>query len=471
MGGRVACLDHQATGVEPAHETWDSATGTQRGADGHHGTGIMGGVTRPPRVVLLVPTATYRAPDFMEAARELGVVAVIASDHSQAMAESMGDRALVIPFDDPDEAAARIVGSARATPVDAVIPVDEAGVVPAALAAHELGLAHNPPEAVAATRDKAALRRALADSPVPQPAFGVAEVGDDVAALAVQVGLPCVVKPVSLSASRGVIRADTAAEAAAAAERVREVLRRADPGAEAPPDPDGPLLVEAYVPGGEVAVEGLLVGGRIEILALFDKPDPMEGPYFAETLLVTPSRLPDDVQAEIRRVVAVAAETVGLREGPIHAEVRVRPSGEVAEEGEGEGGRVWFLELAARSIGGLCARTLRFGTGMSLEEVVIRHAAGLPLRGLAREASAAGVAMLYPPKAGTLSRVDGIEAAEAVPGVESVDLTLRPGAEVRPLPDSSRYLGFVFARGDSPDDVEAALRSAVDALEIVVEAR
>lgn len=412
-----------------------------------------------PRVVLLVPTVTYRAPDFMNAARELGIEAVIASDHSQAMAESMGDRALVIPFDDPDEAAARIVESARETPVDAVVPVDEAGVVPAALAARELGLAHNPPEAVAATRDKAALRRALGDSPVPQPAFAVAGVGDDVGALAEQVGLPCVVKPVSLSASRGVIRADTAEDAAEAAERVREVLRHADPGAEAPPDPDGPLLVEAYVPGAEVAVEGLLVGGRVEILALFDKPDPMEGPFFAETLLVAPSRLPDDVQAEIRRVVSVAAESIGLREGPIHAEVRVDPDR-----------RVWFLELAARSIGGLCARTLRFGTGMGLEEVVLRHAAGLPLRGLAREASAAGVAMLYPPKAGTLSRVGGVERAEAVPGIESVDITLRPGAEVRPLPDSSRYLGFVFARGDSPEAVEAALSEAVGVLEIVVDA-
>lgn len=409
--------------------------------------------------MLLVPTVTYRASDFMEAARELGIEAAIASDHSQAMAESMGERAIVIPFDDPDEAAARIVESARRTAVDAVVPIDEAGVVPAALAAHELGLPHNPPEAVAATRDKAALRRALAGSHVPQPAFAVAEVGDDVGALAEAVGLPCVVKPVSLSASRGVIRADTVEAAGAAAERVREVLRHADPGAEAPPDPDGPLLVEAYVPGEEVAVEGLLVGGRVEILALFDKPDPMEGPYFAETLLVTPSRLADDVQAEIRRVVSVAAEAVGLREGPIHAEVRVDPRR-----------RVWFLELAARSIGGLCARTLRFGTGMSLEEVVLRHAAGLPLRGLAREASAAGVAMLYPPRAGTLSRVDGVEAAEAVPGVESVDLTLRPGAEVRPLPDSSRYLGFVFARGVAPEDVEGALRSAVDALEVVVEA-
>lgn len=413
--------------------------------------------------MLLVPTVTYRAPDFMDAARALGVEAIIASDHDQAMADSMGERALVVPFDDPEEAAARIVESARRAPLDAVVPVDEAGVVPAALAARELGLPHNPPEAVAATRDKAVLRRALSGSTIRQPEFAVARPGGDVGSLAERVGLPCVVKPVSLSASRGVIRADTPAEAAAAAERVREVLRQADSGAEAPPDPDGPLLVEAYVPGDEVAVEGLLVGGRLEVLALFDKPDPMEGPYFAETLLVTPSRLPDAVQAEIRRVVAVAAEAIGLLEGPVHAEVRVDPAR-----------RVWFLELAARSIGGLCARTLRFGTGMTLEEVVLRHAAGLPLRGLARDLppdeAAAGVAMLYPPRAGTLAGVDGVGEAEAVPGIESIELTLRPGAEVRPLPESSRYLGFAFARGASPEAVEASLRGAVAALEVVVEA-
>lgn len=408
--------------------------------------------------MLLIPSATYRAPDFLAAASALGIEVVVGSDARQAMADAMGDRAFVVPFDRPEEAADVVVQTGRRNPVDAVVAIDEAGVVPAALAAERLGLSHNPPTAVAVTRDKARLREYLAGQGVPQPAFAVVGPDDDVAALAEKVGLPCVVKPVALSASRGVIRADTAEDAARAAARVRQILRTADTGAEAPPDPDGPLLVEEYVPGAEVAVEALLVGGRLEVLALFDKPDPMEGPYFAETLLVTPSRLPERTQLAARRVAAEAAEAVGLVEGPVHAELRV----------DSATGDVRFLELAARSIGGLCSRALRFGTGMSLEEIILRHAAGLPLVSLAREESAAGVAMLYPPAAGTLEAVHGVDAAESLPGVEGVELTVRPGTEVRPLPESSRYLGFVFARASGPEEVEDALRSAVAALDMVV---
>ncbi len=406
--------------------------------------------------MLLLPTATYRATDFLGAARHLGVDVVVASERRQAMAETMGRRALVVPFDDPERAAALIVEAAREDPVDAVVAVDEAGVLPAALAASELGLSHNPPDAVAVTRDKIRLRRRLAAAGVPQPAFAVVGPGDDVGAAAATVGLPCVVKAVELSASRGVLRAETRDEAVAAARRVREVLSVADTGAEAPPDPDGPLLVETYVPGDEVAVEGLVVGGRLEILALFDKPEPMEGPTFEETLLVTPSRLPAEVRQEIRAVASRACEAIGLREGPVHAEVRV------------DGGRVSVLELAARSIGGLCSRTLRFGTGMSLEEVILRHATGLPLHGVARERRAAGVYMLPVPRAGVLEEVRGIEEALAVDGIEDLELTTHPGSEVRPLPDSSRYLGFLFARGEEPAEVEEALRAAVACLDIVV---
>lgn len=398
--------------------------------------------------MLLLPTATYRAPDFVEAAREVGVDLVVASEEEQVLAGVAGAGSLVVPFDDPPEAAARIVEAARRDPVDAVVAADEAGVVPAALASRELGLPHNPPEAVAATRDKIALRRALEGTGIRQPRFRVAEAGDDVAALAREVGLPCVVKPTSLSASRGVIRADRPGDAAAAAATVRDVLRRVDPGAEAPPDPDGPLLVESYAPGFEVALEGLLVDGALRVLALLDKPDPMEGPTFAETLLVTPSRLPPPLQERVRSVAADAAAALGLSEGPVHAELRV------------DGDDVWFLELAARSIGGLCARALRFGTGASLEEVLLRHAARLPLESLVREETAAGVLMLPPPGEGVLEEVRGTDEALAVEGVHEVDITLRPGARVAPLPESSRYLGFVFARGSDPGAVEEALREA-----------
>ena len=403
------------------------------------------------RVLLILPTATYRAGHFVRAAATLGAEVVVASEHRQAMAATMEGRALVIPLDRPKVAAERIVTFAREHPVDAVLAVDEQGVVAAALAAERLGLAHNPPLAAAATRDKVAQRRAFAAAGLAQPRFRVAGPTDDVAALAADVGLPCVVKPVSLSASRGVIRADAPEAAEAAAGRVRRIL------AEAGADTEGPLLVEAFLPGAEVAVEGLLQGGVLEVLATFDKPDALDGPYFEETIYVTPSRLASETLRAVGEVVAHGAAALGLAEGPVHAEVRVH-----------EGG-VWLLELAARSIGGLCSQALRFGAGVSLEEVILRHALGLGLDGLAREAQASGVMMLPIPRSGVLRQMGGIEAARAVPGIEGVEITVARGRPVQALPEGDRYLGFLFARSATPAEVEAALRAAHRRLEVVID--
>src|SRR5207248_9041117 len=273
-----------------------------------------------------------------------------------------------------------------------------------ALAAEKLGLPANQPEAVARTRNKAAMRTALASSArLRQPAFGVAGPGADAAAAAEAVGWPVVVKPVSLAASRGGIRADDRAEVEAAAGRIRAIL-----------DADGhpfdePLLVERYVPGEEVAVEAMLRGGRLEVLAIFDKPDPLTGPYFEETLYVTPSRLPAATQDAVAAAVSEAAAVIGLTEGPVHAELRVGPDGDP-----------WILELAARTIGGLCARTLRFAAGVTLEELVLRHALGLPLDPR-RETIAAGVMMLPIPVAGRLVAVHGQDSARAVPGITALE--------------------------------------------------
>jgi biotin carboxylase len=306
---------------------------------------------------------------------------------------------------------------------------------------------------VARTRDKAAMRTALAAataSHVRQPAFRVVHPGDDVREAAEAVGWPVVVKPVSLSASRGVIRADDPAGVEAAEARIRGILD----GDGHPPDE--PLLVEQFVAGGEVAVEGLLRGGRLEVLAVFDKPDPLTGPYFEETLYVTPSRLPAATQEGIAAAVGDAAAAIGLTEGPVHAELRIDPEG-----------RPWILELAARTIGGLCARTLRFAAGVTLEELVLRHALGLPLDPR-RETIAAGVMMLPIPTAGRLVAVHGQEEARAVPGISALELSIRPGGTVVPLPEGDRYLGFLFARGPSPADVETALRAAHAHLEVEI---
>jgi biotin carboxylase len=388
----------------------------------------------------LLPTTTYRATDFVRAASRLGADVVVGSEEAQALAPAMGDRAVVVPLEDFDEAVAAITDLHRRAPLDAIVAVDDRGVMIATAASERLGLRHNPPAAVAATRDKGAMRRALARHRVPQPRFALAHDPDRLP----DVGFPCVVKPISLSGSQGVIRADDPAAARAAAARVLALC-------------DGPLLVEEYVPGDEVALEGLLYRGHLAVLAVFDKPDPLVGPYFEETIYVTPSRQRDEIQTRLADLTARAASAIGLSEGPVHAELRIG------------GDDIWVIEIAARSIGGLCSRALRFGAGISLEELILRHALNLPLDDLARERAASGVMMLPIPRRGILREVSGRDAALAVPGVTGLEITVPPGRAVVPLPEGDRYLGFLFARGERPDDVERALRNAHAKLDVVIE--
>lgn len=407
-----------------------------------------------PRVLLLLPSGTYKAPDFLEAARRLAIEVVVASETEQTLADAMGDRALVVDLSDPAGAAKKIASLAARVPLDAVVAVDDQGLLIAALAAADLGLPANDPEAVRRTRNKAAMRTALAAAPpadLHQPAFKVVRPGDDFVAAAEELGWPVVVKPVSLSASRGVIRADDPAGAEDAVKRVRAILDAdGHPG-------DEPLLLESYVHGEEVAVEALLRSGRLEVLAVFDKPDPLTGPFFEETIYVTPSRQPAQLQAEIARAVAAAAAAIGLTEGPVHAELRIDPDG-----------RPWILELAARTIGGLCARTLRFAAGVTLEELVLRHALGLAIDPR-RERLAAGVMMLPIPTAGRLAAVHGQDEAREVDHITALELAIPIGGQVRPLPEGDRYLGFLFARASTPAEVEDALRRAHALLDVVID--
>jgi biotin carboxylase len=270
-----------------------------------------------------------------------------------------------------------------------------------------------------------------------------------------RVGFPCVVKPLFLSASRGVIRANDPDEFVAAFGRLAAILRRPEVAAQ------GGLLarqvlVESYIPGVEVALEGLLSRGKLRVLAIFDKPDPMEGPFFEETIYVTPSRLPDSVQQSVVACTAQAVAALGLEHGPIHAELRVNDQGP------------WILEIAPRSIGGLCSRALRFGEGISLEELILRHAMGLEVDSISRERQAAGVMMIPIPQAGVLREVRGQPEAQRVQAIEEIRLTIPVGTEVVPLPEGARYLGFIFARAETPDRVEAALRDAHRRLEFII---
>jgi biotin carboxylase len=383
---------------------------------------------------------------------------VVGSERRQALAGANPAGHLVLDFLRIDQAAARIVEFHREHPLRAVVAADDDGAVLAAVAAAALGLPHAAVEAVAAARDKHRMRVMLRDGGVPSPEFRRLSIDDDPAHAAAIASYPCVLKPLFLSGSRGVVRADDRRQFAAAFATIRSILQIEEVSALG-----GELarwvLVEAYIPGFEVALEGLVSDGRLKILALYDKPDPLEGPCFEETLYVTPSRHPEDAQRQVVDVVRGALAALGLRHGPVHAEARVNARG------------AWIVEIAPRSIGGLCSRTLRFGDGISLEELILRHAVGRDVANLERERAAAGVMMIPIPRPGMLRAVRGRDEARAVPAVEDVRITVPTGGHVAPPPEGNRYLGFIFARAETPGEVENALRLAHSRLEFVFDER
>ncbi|WP_228026400.1 ATP-grasp domain-containing protein [Thermogemmatispora aurantia] len=395
------------------------------------------------RVLLLMTPATYRGGAFVSAARRLGLEIVVGLDTPPGLASSRSPEILALDFKAPEEAVQRIVSFAREHPLQAVLSVDDSAVELAALASAALGLPCNAPDAAEAARDKYLMRRRMAAGGVPCPVFRHFPLTADPAAIAHIVSYPCVLKPLRLSGSRGVIRANTPEEFVAAFLRLKRIVL-----AEGFDEGSTGFLVEDFIPGFEVALEGLLTAGQLQVLALFDKPDPLDGPFFEETIYVTPSRLPAAVQEAIRSCVERAAASIGLREGPVHAELRVNEQGP------------WMLEIAGRSIGGLCSTILEFGAGMCLEELILRHALGRELPSLERRPEAAGVMMIPIPQAGILKGVSGIEEAKQVPLITGVEITAPLHNPLVPLPEGASYLGFIFARGESPAAVEEALRSA-----------
>lgn len=415
---------------------------------------VTGYTTRMPhdRVLLLAATTAYQTDDFKRAADAMGVEVVLGTDRCHVLAEQWPEGALALDFRDPVHAATQIADAAGAAPVTGIVATDERTALIGALAAERLGLPFNPVDAARATGDKLRLRDQLAVAQVPQPRFRTAPLDADVAALARELQFPVVIKPRHLSTSRGVMRADNANELAERFARLARLL--ADPELQVrDPEAAHSVLIEDFVAGPEVAFEGLLRGGRLQTLAVFDKPDPLDGPFFAETIYVTPSLLPSVTQQAIEARVAEAAAAIGLREGPVHAELRL---------GTGDPA---VIEIAARSIGGLCGRSLRFGAGISLEELVLAHAVRRDVS-VARMAGATGVLMLPVPEAGVLRAVDGVDVAARIPGVREVTITVRSGESVVPLPEGNKYLGFVFAAAEHPDDVVAALRQAGSALHV-----
>jgi len=400
---------------------------------------------------LLYSPASYRAGPFLEAAKRLGLEVVQGVDVPEALAD-FWQMPLGLDFGNLEQATRAIGAYAAAHPIHAIVAVDDGATLLAARASAALGLPHNSPDAALAARDKYVMRQLLTTAGVPAPRFQCFAATDDPALVAAQIEYPCVVKPLLLSGSRGVVRADTPAELIAAFTRTRAMLL-----ADGSPPEETSLLVERFIPGFEVALEGILTNQKLKVLALFDKPDPLDGPFFEETIYVTPSRLPETTQADIADCTAKAAAALGLREGPVHAELRVNEAGP------------WIVEIAGRSIGGLCSTILQFGVDMCLEELILRHAIGLEISSLEREQQAVGVMMIPIPGAGMLRAVHGIEQAEAVPGIAGVEITAKLYNQIVPLPEGDSYLGFIFARGDTPAQAEAALREAHSKLKFDIE--
>ncbi|HJY85833.1 MAG TPA: ATP-grasp domain-containing protein [Candidatus Acidoferrales bacterium] len=415
------------------------------------------------RLLVLASKLGYQTHGFAEAARKLGVEVFFGSDRCHRLEDPWGDAALPVHFEQPQQAAQSIVEWARTMPVDAILALGDRPTETAAYAAQALGLVSNSPESVQGCRNKLRQREILRAAGLPVPEFFSFGLSEPLDAVLPRVKFPCVVKPLSLAASQGVVRANDALELDGAVRRIRTLLESPEIQVTREPALDQ-LLVESYIQGQEVALEGLLHRGELRMLALFDKPDPLEGPYFEETIYVTPSRLPAEIRQHILECARSTARALQLTEGPLHAEFRTNDAGP------------WVLEAAARPIGGLCSRALRFGpseTGelVSLEELVVRQALGLAGSDLPRERSAAGVMMIPVPQSGILERVGGTEEAVRTPGVEEIQITARLHDFIAAWPEGSSYLGFIFARGTTPAEVETALRQAHSKLRFVLAPR
>ncbi len=408
------------------------------------------------RLLVILPSTTYRARAFVQAAQRLGVELIIGTDHQQAWGELLSDTVLVFPFYEFELALQKVAAFHQHSPLDAIIGVDDHTAWLAAHLAEQLNIPGNPEAAARRCRFKHLMRQALLSSGIPQPRYHLFNLEDNPRILADIITYPVVIKPVFLSASQGVTRVDTPGAFAEAFHRIQHIVQQGDH-----PRRGGRyahlILVEQYIPGEEVAVEGLVVGGEFRLLAIFDKPDPLEGPYFQETIYVTPSRHAPPVQQLIEDETRRAVQALGIQRGAVHAELRINQQG------------AWVIEVAARSIGGRCSQVLRFTGGATLEEILIREALGDQLEDVAREPQAAGVMMLPIPASGRLVQVDGVQAARMVPGVESVEITAVPETTVQALPEGNQYLGFIFARGNTPEAVESALRQAYRFIQVTID--
>ena len=409
------------------------------------------------RLLLLSTTTGYQAQQFRAAATRLEIPLVLASDTCHALDDPWGDGAISVRFQKPRESAGKIREYALHQPIHGVAAIGDAPTATAALIARDLGLRFHSPEAVALCRNKFLARQRYQQAGMRVPWYARFKAASSPAQPARAVPYPCVLKPLGLAASRGVIRANNEKEFAAAFRRIAALLQQRDVKIMRE-ESAAWIQAESFIPGREVAVEGLVTGGRLRVLAIFDKPDPLDGPFFEETIYVTPSRLDDAAQQAIAVCTQQAVSALGLSDGPIHGELRLNHDGP------------WMLEVAARPIGGLCAGALRFHSGeqlLSLEELILRHAFAEPVDDMARESCASGVMMIPIPREGFYEGVENVEAAQQVAGVERIEITAKFRQKLVPLPEGASYLGFIFARGPDPQTVEDALRESHARLEFL----
>ncbi len=404
----------------------------------------------PKHLLIVAAKLGYQTRTIADVARHLGAHVSLATDRCHLLDDPWGDQAIPVRFDALQESVPDVV---KGRTFDAIIAVDDRPAYLAALIAERAGVPFHPSRAAYAATNKFETRECFRQAGLPVPGYTRWPVDADPAEGASAVQYPCVLKPLGLSASRGVIRANNAKELVAAFLRIRRLLQRPqlarlrDAAMEY-------IQVEDFLPGREFALEGLVTQGRLQVLALFDKPDPLDGPYFQETIYVTPSREAEPVQRRIFAAAQRAVTALGLTQGPVHAEMRV------------DGEQVWMLEVAPRPIGGLCAKALVFTGDMQLEEVIVRHALGEDMSGARLREGASGVMMIPVPRGGIYQGARGVEAAQAL--VDEVILTGKEGQTMQPLPEGNTYLGFLFACDESAIAVETRLRSAHAALEFQI---
>ncbi len=397
-------------------------------------------------LLLLLPSMSYRGEAFLEAANKVGVSLTIGGDAPPEFLKQALKSFIPLDLYNATTAVSAVVEFAKTSPIDVVLGVNDGTAVLASTVSQALGLSSNSIDSVRAASNKQTMRSLLQQEGLTCPKFLVVGIDEKPENIIPKVTFPCVLKPLTLSGSCGVIRADDPESFQNAFTRIVHLLQ----SFESPEQKvaDRQILIEDFIPGIEVALEGLLIKDTFHPLALFDKPDPLNGPYFEETIYVTPSRLPPKTQTRITESLGKAARAIGLREGPVHGELRINDQD------------IWVIEVAARSIGGKCSRMLEFGTGKSLEELILLHALGQDLPSLDLTKGAGGVMMIPIPQEGVLERISGQKEAEQVPGVEELVMTAEPGDHLIPLPEGKRYLGFILARGEKPEEVEETLREA-----------